>query len=165
MKNVFKGKRLNIFTGDKTMPDGSRAYHEEVRHPGASLIVPFLKNKVVMIHQYRAVIDKYIWELPAGVLEPDETPANCAKREVTEETGYIVKAVKKLGFIYTTPGFTNEVIHIFSAVCALKTHHRREPDEFIKIKLMSKKQVKGLFLKGKIHDSKTLAALKLAEII
>jgi ADP-ribose pyrophosphatase len=164
-KKVFAGKRLTVFTGFKTMPDGSKAYHEEVKHPGASLIVPFFRDKVVMIYQFRAILDKYIWELPAGVLEPGETPSDCAKREITEETGYLAKNLKKLGYIFTTPGFTNEVIHIFSAECHGKTDHCQEPDEFIKIELMSKKQIQGLFRKGKIHDSKTLAALKLAKII
>ena len=164
-KQIFKGKRINVYTSIRTLPNKQKAYLEEVDHPGASLVVPFIKDKIVFIRQYRGVIGKYIWELPAGVLDEGETPYLCAKREVTEETGYVIKNLKKIGYIYTTPGFSNEKIHIFKALCTSKQKTQMDPDEIIKTKLLSKKEVVNLFKSGKISDAKTIAALSFAGII
>lgn len=162
---VFSGKRLKVFKSFKKMPDGSLAYHEEVKHPGASLVLPFVKDKIVLIRQYRGVIGRNIWEFPAGVLEPDETPLSCARREVLEETGYEVSKIKKIGKIYTSPGFTDEVIHIFRAECGKKAGSRLEEDEFISIKLVTRKELIAMFLSGKINDSKSIAAMAFSGII
>ena len=116
-KKVFSGRLLKVFKGTKRLPNGIEAYFEEVDHPGAALIVPFIKEKIVFIRQYRGVIGKYIWELPAGTLDPGETPYACAKREVEEETGCRVKSLEKVGIIFTTPGYSNEKICVFKAEC------------------------------------------------
>jgi len=102
-----------VFTGYKILPNGKSSYFEEVEHPGAVLIVPFIGEKVVLIKQYRGVIGKFIWELPAGKIDPPETPLACAKRESAEEIGYRIGDIKRLGFIYTTPGFSDEKIVIY----------------------------------------------------
>jgi len=164
-KKIFDGKLLKIYTSSLELPDGNLGYFEEVSHPGAALIIPFLKDKIVFIRQYRAVIGKYIWELPAGTLKKGETPYACAKREITEETGYRVKKIKKLGMIHTTPGFCNETIHIYKAECASITQHEHDHDEFIRVYPLSKNEIKKLFKNGKITDSKTIASLAFAGII
>jgi len=164
-KKVFDGKLIKLYAGEKALPDGRKGYFEEIRHPGAALVVPFLGNKIVFIQQYRAVIDEYLWEVPAGTLNPGETPLACAKREVSEETGYRIKKIKRLGAIHTTPGFCNEIIHIFRADCGKKGAHKRDTDEFIKIFLLPKNKIRKLFKTGRIHDSKTIAALAFAGIL
>ena len=164
-KKVFDGRLLKVFTSRKILPNGQRANFEEIAHPGASLVIPFVKSKIVCIRQYRAVIDRYIWELPAGTLARGESPHACARRETTEETGYTVKSLKKLGYIYTTPGFCNEKIHIFSAECGKKIATEKDADEIINVRLLSKKEIKALFLGGRINDSKTIAALSFAGIL
>jgi ADP-ribose pyrophosphatase len=164
-KMVFKGRLLKVFKSRKTLPNGKEASIEEVEHPGAALIVPFVRRKIVFIRQYRPVIGKYIWELPAGTLDKGETPYACAKREIVEETGYGVKNVRKLGYIYTTPGFCNEKIHIFRADCEAKRSTSRECDEIMDVEVLDRRKVRELFAGGKINDSKTIAALSLAGII
>ncbi len=164
-EKVFGGRLLNVFKGTKTLPDGREAYFEEIEHPGAALVIPFIKGRIVFIRQFRAVIGKYIWELPAGTLEAGETPYACAKREVAEETGYGVKGLKRIGLIYTTPGFCNEKIYIFKAECEGMKKAQREEDELIRVKLLSKSEIRKLFKNGKITDSKTIAALSFAGIL
>ena len=164
-KKVFGGRLINVFTEEKTLPNGRKAYFEKVDHPGAALILPFAGDKIIFIRQYRGVIGKYIWELPAGTISRGETPYACAKREVTEETGYKVRNLKRIGTIYTTPGFCNEKIHIFKGDCFKKKVPRREEDEYIRVKPFSRKEIKGLFKKGKITDSKTIAALAFDNIV
>ncbi|NQT33373.1 MAG: NUDIX hydrolase [Candidatus Omnitrophica bacterium] len=162
---VFSGRLLKVFKGKKTLPNGKKAYIEEIDHPGAVLVVPRLGKRIVFIRQYRAVIGKYIWELPAGTLEVNETPYKCAKREVSEETGYGVSKLKKIGFIYTTPGFCNEKIHIFEAECTCRGEKELDEDELIRLKLLTALEVRKLFLSGRINDSKTVAALAFAGVL
>ena len=164
-KKVFSGRLINVFTGGKKLPTGREAYFEEVEHPGAAIVVPFLGSKIVFIHQYRAVIGQYIWELPAGTLAKGETPRLCAKREVAEETGYRVKGLKKIGKIFTTPGFCNEEIHVYRAECTTRASTNMDFDEMIEVKLLGRREVFDLFAKGRICDAKTISALSLAGVL
>ena len=164
-KRIFKGRIFRVFAGKKLLPNGVRAYFEEIDHPGASLIIPFVSERIVFIRQYRGVIGKYIWELPAGTIDRGETPYACAKREITEETGYHVRNLKKIGVVYSTPGFCNERIHIFRADCSEKKAQKTDRDELLRVELFSRKKVVGMFAAGKITDSKTIAALALSGII
>ncbi len=164
-KKIFSGKLVKLFISKLKLPNGKTGYFEEIIHPQASLVVPFIKNRIVFIRQYRAVIDKYIWELPAGILEPGETPYACAKREITEETGYLVRNVKRIGKIYTSPGFCDEIIHVFKADCVSKGRSERDADELIRVRLVKKSEAIELFRNGKIQDAKTIAALAFAGII
>lgn len=164
-KKVFDGKLIKLYQTYMDLPGGRKGYFEEIVHPGASLVVPFIKNKIAFIRQYRGVIGKYIWELPAGTLEPEETPYACARREVTEETGYIPGRLKKIGEIFTTPGFTNEKIHIYRAECISRAEREMDHDEVIDVKLLSRAEVRKLFSSGKITDAKTIAALSFAGIL
>lgn len=164
-KKVYNGKLLKLYETTKRMPNGQEAYFEKIKHPGAAIVVPFFKRKIVFVRQYRAVIGKYIWELPAGTLEAAETPYRCAKREVTEETGYLVKEIKRLGAIYTTPGFCDEKIVIFKAECYALEDVDRDDDEVMDVHLFSPREVKTMFESGKINDAKTISALSMAGVI
>ena len=164
-EKVFSGKLLQVFRGKKKLPGGKDAYFEEIDHPGAAIVVPFKGNKIVMIRQYRAVIKKYIWELPAGTLEKGETSKSCAKREVIEETGYEVSGIKKIGSIYTTPGFCNERIDVFKAECGKEGNRALDPDELIQVKVIGCSEIRNMFKGGKISDSKTIAALSFAGVL
>lgn len=164
-KKVYSGKLIKLYESTKILPDGRKGYFEEIKHPGASLVVPFLKDKIVFIRQYRGIIGKYLWELPAGKLSWKEEPSACAKREVAEETGYIVKNIRKIGMIYTTPGFCDEKIHIFSADCSEKRDTNKDWDEFITVKLLTRKEAVKLVRNGKLNDAKTVAALVFAGVL
>ena len=164
-KKIFKGRIFRVFAGKKLLPNGVKAYFEEIDHPGASLIIPFVSDKIVFIRQYRGVIGRYIWELPAGTIDRGETPYACAKREIAEETGYRVRNLRKIGVVYSSPGFCNERIHIFRADCAEKDAQKTDKDELLRVKLFSRKRVVEMFAGGKITDSKTIAALAFSGII
>ena len=132
-RSIFKGKILLDVHLDKVMlPNGTEVRLECIKHPGAAAIVPFLsKDEIILIRQYRPVVDRYIWEIPAGTLERGEEPVKCAKRELEEEIGYRAGSMKYLTRIYTTPGFTNECIRIYRATRLKKVDIKTESDEIL----------------------------------
>jgi len=157
---TFKGKLLNVSAKKTVLPNGHAVTLEIVDHPGAVLIIPFIsKDKVIMLRQYRAVIDTYLYEFPAGTLGQGEKHSHCAYRELIEETGYKAGKIKKIGKIYPCPGYSTEQIVFFTAreltVCA----RQPEQDEIIETSVMNRKQVQRLFSSGKIVDAKTICAL------
>lgn len=164
-KKVFSGRLINGFKVRKRLPDGREAYFEEIQHPEAALVVPFVNGRIVFIRQYRAVIGKRIWELPAGILDKGESPRACAVREVAEETGYVIRRIKKLGVIYTSPGFCDERIHLFTAECVARGVTFMDEDEMIRVKLFGRSEVRRMFERGLITDAKTIAALSLAGVV
>ncbi|MFA5272434.1 MAG: NUDIX hydrolase [Candidatus Omnitrophota bacterium] len=155
----FKGKILNVSIKKVRLPNGYVAHVDVIKHPGAVLIVPFLsKDKVIILKQFRPVIDAYIYELPAGTLEKNENPAVCVRREMIEETGYKAKKITKLGFIVPVPGYSTEKIFIYKAEELSKTKQQHQKDEVINILIMDKKKIRQLFKAGKIIDAKTISA-------
>lgn len=159
-KLIFKGRLLSLFKAKARMPHGYIADLEVIKHPGAALIIPFLaKDKIILIKQFRPVINKYIYELPAGTLAKGESPLSCARREIIEETGYRAKKFTRLGLIYPVPGYSTEKIVIFKAESLKKESAMPEEDECITSKPASRKEIKRLFNKGMIFDAKTICAL------
>jgi len=166
MKKIFHGKILKLYIEKKRYPNGYIGRLEIVKHPGAALIVPYLdKNTVILIRQYRPVIDTYIWELPAGTLGRNEPPLKCAKREIVEEIGYKASKWQRLGCIYPAPGYTTEKIIIFKASGLKQVLADTQEDEVITAKKFTKSAVQKLLKSGKIVDSKTISALSLANVI
>ncbi len=164
-KKVYQGKIIDVIKSSVSMPDGSKSEIEAVIHPGAALIVPFYENKIVLIRQYRPVLEDYLWELPAGKLDGLEEPVNCARRELEEETGFIGGEMEYLGMIHTTPGFTDEKIYIFSCECSKKGELNLDDDEHIEVHLLEIDDIRRLYLDKKISDAKTLAGLLFAKIL
>lgn len=137
-----------------------------IEHPGAALIVPFLSSdRIVFLRQYRVVMKKELYELPAGTKDKGESPLACARRELPEETGYSARKIKKLGFIYPVPGYSTEVIHIFKAEGLKPQKAEQDFDEIIRTVVLSRAQVRKLFRQGKIHDAKTICALAFCGLI
>jgi ADP-ribose pyrophosphatase len=120
-REVYAGRLLKVDLERVRAPDGSEIELEVIRHPGAAAVVPLLSDpsdrdpKIMMLRQYRYAAGGTLWEIPAGVLQPGETPLACAHRELREETGAQAEKVEHLTTIYTTPGFTDERIHLFWA--------------------------------------------------
>jgi ADP-ribose pyrophosphatase len=165
-KKIFDGRLIKVYCERQKFPGGYIGDLEVVRHPGAALIVPFLsREKIIMIKQYRPIIDAYLWELPAGTLHKDETLLACAKRELEEETGYTAAQWKEIGFIYPAPGYTTEKIIIFKAEKLKEIKARHEEDELIAAEIVRKNDVVRWFKSGKIMDAKTICALALARIL
>ena len=134
-----------------------------VKHPGAVVIIPLLgKNTVVFIEQYRHPLRKAIVELPAGTLEAGEDPRQCAAREIMEETGYRAGALVELGSLFATPGFCNEVQHVFLATDLTPASLSGDEDEKIDLYPRDLSEVESLIVSGELSDSKSISALSLA---
>ena len=141
------------------LPNGRTVHITVINHPGAVIIAPFLnKNTVVMIRQYRPALKKYIYELPAGTLDPNEALATCAHRELLEETGLKTKKLTKLGSIYPVPGYSTEIIYIFKAEQLSLTQAQPEEYEVIETMTLTKPKVRALLAQGKLMDAKTICA-------
>jgi ADP-ribose pyrophosphatase len=154
------GFRLEISRERVTLPGGQEAQLDIVRHPGASAIVPFLDDgRVVLIRQYRHAAGGYILEVPAGKLDPGDTPESCAARELEEEAGQRAGRLEKLGWIFTTPGFTDEVIHLFAAYELEAVGTRHEKDEVIELVPTPFEEALELVWRGELHDAKSAMAL------
>ena len=152
-------KFLNIKKRTVRLPNGNTIHLELVDHPGAVLIAPFLtRDKVILLRQFRAVINSYIFELPAGTLEKGEQPLACARREIIEETGYSAKKFTRLGIIYPVPGYSTEKITLYKAEELTERGIACEPDDVIETLVVTKKMVREFFAAGKIIDAKTICA-------
>src|SRR3954463_7661342 len=164
-ERLYNGKVINLDRDTVRFPDGTTGQLEMVRHPGASAVVPFVDEprgadpRIHIIKQFRHAANGPIWEIPAGRLDAGETPATCAQRELEEEIGMTADVLARLITIYTTPGFTDEKIHIFMAHELKKGVHRREPDEFMEVHTRKWSEVMSMARSGEIQDGKTLAAL------
>ena len=162
---IYTGRVLNLDEDSVRFPDGSTGQLEMIRHPGASAILPFLDDptspdpRVVLIRQFRHATDDFIYEVPAGRLDAGESPEECARRELAEETGYQASRLDRLTTIYTTPGFTDERIHLFMATGLTLGAHDREADEFLELHRVRWLEVLELVRTGQVVDGKTLAAI------
>lgn len=160
IEKIFNGRLLKVNKLKVKLPNGNKASREIISHPGAVAIIPILSNKkIIFVKQFRKAIEKQLLEIPAGTLEPKEKPFLCAQRELIEETGFKAKKISRILEFYPAPGYTSEKIAIFKATNLIKVGSKNEPDEFIKICIMGKKDIKKLYKKGKIKDSKTLIGL------
>ena len=167
-RRVYTGKVISLDVDVVRFPDGSVGELEMIRHPGASAVVPFLNDphgedpQVLMIRQYRYAADGYLLEIPAGRLNPGENPRDCALRELKEETGCSAEQVDHLFTMYTTPGFTDEKIHLFMATGLLSGEAKRESDEFLDLEPMLLSRALNLVEAGEIKDAKTALGLLFA---
>lgn len=138
---------------------------EIIRHKGAAAVVPVLSPltsddpTILLIRQFRHAAGGSIWEIPAGVLAPGESPEACARRELKEETGAEAGTIKRLTTILTTPGFTDERIHLFLATDLTVGEPARESDEFIETGTMPLSRCLAMIKEGEIQDGKTIAAI------
>ncbi|HML31591.1 MULTISPECIES: NUDIX hydrolase [Sporomusa] len=162
---LFEGKIINLRRDEVILPNGRTATREVVEHPGAVAVVPITKTgQVVLVRQFRHPVGRIILEVPAGKLDRNEKPEDCALRELAEETGFVANKLRKLTSMYTTPGFSNEVIHLYLAEDLVESDQRPDEDEFIKTEQYSPEQIRQMIKSGEICDAKSLVALCLAGI-
>jgi ADP-ribose pyrophosphatase len=167
-RRVYTGRVVSLDVDHVRFPDGSSGELEIIRHPGASAIVPFLSEpsgadpQVMLIKQYRYATAGYLYEIPAGRLDAGESPEACAHRELLEETGFTATVMSLLTTVYTTPGFTDERIHLFLASGLVRGETRREADEFMEIEAMSLSRALEMVERGDIKDAKTVVGLLFA---
>lgn len=161
---VYHGRIISVDLDEVRFPDGSTGTLEMIRHPGASAVVPVLGDpgddpEVLLIRQYRYAADQFLYEIPAGRLDPGESPADCARRELQEETGYTAERVEHVFTMYTTPGFTDEKIHLFVASGLVAGQAHREADEFMELVPTRLSRALSMVEQGEIQDAKTALAL------
>ncbi|MDJ0789214.1 MAG: NUDIX hydrolase [Myxococcota bacterium] len=156
---VHQGRAIRVQEEEATLPDGRTVMLDVVRHPGASAIVPFESEKdVLLIRQFRHAAGGMIWEVPAGKLDGD-SPEVCARKELEEEVGRRAGRLEPLGHILTTPGFTDEVIHLFAAFDLEKIPQRLEADEYIEVVRVPLAVAVERVFAGEIPDAKSALAL------
>ncbi len=162
-KRIHTGRVINLDVDAVRFPDGSTGELEMIRHPGAAAVIPFASDPhgddptVLLIQQYRYATDGTLIEIPAGRLNPGERV--CAQRELLEEVGVKAGRLERLTTIWTTPGFTDERIHLFWAADLTADKHAREPDEFIEVLPKPLSEALELIRSGVISDAKTALAL------
>ena len=158
----FDGKLIKV-TYDVAEVNGKEAWREVVHHSGASAVVAIdEENRIIMEKQFRYALNDYLLEIPAGKLDAGEDPLVCAKRELEEETGIIASEWISLGTIATSPGFCNEVIHLYVAKGLSKGEIHWDEDEYVEVERYTFDELLQRIKEEKIKDSKSLSALLLA---
>ena len=161
-RRLYEGKVLALDVDEVQEPEGVRAVREVVRHRGSVAALPVLDDgRVVLVRQYRYAVDERVWEIPAGRLDPGETPAEGARRELQEEVGFRASALDALAEFYTTPGFCDERLHLFRASGLSEGPARPEEDERIERGTFTLEEARAMIRRGEVRDSKTLLALLL----
>lgn len=155
---IFKGKVVSLKVDDVLLPNGKQSKREIIHHPGAVAIIPITnEGKIVLVEQYRKALERSIIEIPAGKLEPGEDPAVCARRELEEETGYGARELTYFQSFATSPGFANEIIHLYVAKDLYKIEEKREldEDEFVSIIEVTLEEAEEMVKNQQIYDAKT----------
>lgn len=156
----YKGNFLTLKKDVALLPNGHEAGREFIVHPGASAIVALTDDGCVIFErQFRYPIQAVTVEIPAGKRDGDEDPLVCAKRELSEETGYSAEKWQKIGAIATTVGFSDEVIHLYLAQGLSLGAQHTDDDEFINLMKIPFDEAIGMIQKGEITDAKTICAL------
>jgi nudix hydrolase, YffH family len=160
---IFEGKVVNLYLDEVSLPNGKTSTREIVDHPGAVGIIPLTEeNKIVLVEQFRKPLERSLWEIPAGKLEKGEDPLDTARRELEEETGYQAGQWEHIASFYTSPGFSNELLHIYVAKGLKKGDGKAiaDEDEFVNVGVFSLEEVLKMVKEQKIFDAKTLYAVQ-----
>lgn len=167
-ERAYTGKIIAVDRDTVRFPDGSTGELDIIRHPGASAIVPFLSDPrgedphLLLLKQYRYAADQYLYEIPAGRLDSNEDPRDCAIRELREETGCSARDIEFLFTMFTTPGFTDERIHVFMATGLEHGQTQHEADEFMSVETVTLSRALQLIQEGGIKDAKTALGILFA---
>jgi len=157
---IFRGRRLWIENKRLVLPNGVERDAVIVHPKGAVAILPVTETGYLLLRQYRYAINQYIYEAPAGTMEDGEEPAETARRELIEEAGMAAKTFIPKGFIYTTPGFTDEKIWLFEARGLTPSHeYEKDADEVIEVKPVTREETNAMVENGTICDAKTICLL------
>lgn len=158
--SIYEGRIIKVKVDEVLLPNGNTAKREIVNHQGAVAVLPLTdEGKLVAVRQFRKPLEKTIVEIPAGKLEPGEEPLQCAIRELEEETGYTAEHYEHLSSFYTSPGFADELLHVYIATGLKKGESRPDEDEFVDILELTLEEAQQLHQTGEICDAKTVVAL------
>ena len=165
-RSVFEGRIFDVRVDTVLMPDGSQLTREVVAHPGAVAIVPINDDsEVILVRQYRYPAGQRLLEVPAGTLEPDESPDVTAQRELQEEIGFASRNLRALGGFYASPGFCTEFIYLYLARDLVPSKLPEDEDEDINVEPVPLSRVDQLIRHGEIQDGKSIAGLLMAQYL
>ena len=156
---IFSGKIISLQVDEVLLPNGETATREIVKHPGAVAVMAIREGKLLVVEQYRKPLEKSQVEIPAGKLEPGEDPTEAALRELEEETGYRTKELLPVCSFYTSPGFADEILHLYAAVELEQGKVNPDEDEFLEISAITPEEADRYIAEGRISDAKTILAV------
>ncbi|GEM_PF-353074 len=161
---IHTGRVFALYRDRVRLPNGIETSLDIIRHPGAAAIVPITdQGNVLLIRQYRYAVKDTIWEIPAGTVEPGESPLVCAQRELGEEIGVAAAKWHKLGEIMPLPAYSDEVIHLYCAKDHTPVQQHLDPDEILEIHEFSFNETLEMIKTGVIRDAKTISGLMMAQ--
>lgn len=166
-EQIFSGRVISLQVEEVELPNGKTSKREIIKHPGAVAIIAITDDeKIVMVEQYRKALERNIIEIPAGKLEKDEEPKGCAIRELEEETGYECENIDWLISFYTSPGFADELVHLYVATGLKKKIDAAalDEDEFVNVVEVSLGEAVELMKDQKIYDAKTAFAVQYLQL-
>lgn len=166
-EEIFSGKIISLHLQDVELPNGKHSKREIIKHPGAVAVIAVTdENKVVMVEQYRKALERTIVEIPAGKLEKGEEPEICARRELEEETGYECRSLELLTSFYTSPGFADEIVHVYVAKGLTKKEDAAglDEDEFVNLEELTLEEALKYVTEQKIFDAKTIFAVQYLQL-
>ncbi|KIL34292.1 ADP-ribose pyrophosphatase [Cohnella kolymensis] len=159
VKPIFQGRMISLEVDTVRLPNGETSTREIVRHPGAVAVLALVDNKMLVVEQFRKPLDKVQVEIPAGKLDPGEAPETAAVRELEEETGYRARSISHLHSFSTSPGFAEEILHVYFTDDVEKGELKLDEDEFLTCEAITLEQAMEYIRQGRICDAKTLLAV------
>ncbi len=161
---IFDGRVVKLYKDSVELSTGQKTFREVVKHTGGVVILALKEDKVLLVKQFRYPMKEVMFELPAGKLEQGEDPFEAAKRELEEETGYCAKSWTDLGYVYTSPGYSDEKLYLYKAENLEYTYCHPDEGEIIQAFEYPLETVLSMVDSGEINDAKTLCALMRAKI-
>lgn len=159
-ERIYEGKVINLRVDTVELPDRKYSKREIVEHDGAVGILAVTgEGKLIFVKQFRKSVEEILLEIPAGRIETDEAPIDCAKRELEEETGFKANSMSKMMDFYTSPGFSNEILHIYLAQNLSPGTASPDEDEYIEVIYLTLDEALTRLEAGEIKDSKTIIAI------
>lgn len=160
-ETLYDGKIIRVRLDDAQLPNGATAKREVVEHPGGVCVAALTDDEeLLFVRQFRYPYQEIVWELPAGKRDRNgETPLECGKRELREETGAVAERYRSLGVLYPTPGYCDEVIHLFLAQGLSFEDAAPDEDEFVEVERIPLKEAVERVLRGELPDAKTQVAV------
>ncbi|WP_318508505.1 NUDIX hydrolase [Bacillus sp. T3] len=166
-EHIFTGRIISLQVDDVKLPDGKTAKRELIKHPGAVAVIAVTnENKIIMVEQFRKALERNLVEIPAGKLEKGEEPLTCAARELEEETGYVCESLELVNSFYTSPGFADEIVHVYEARGLTKVENPadQDEDEFINLLELTLEEAQQYIEQQKIYDAKTIFAVQYLQL-
>ena len=164
-ETVYRGRAFHVRRDQLELPDGRHVWFDVVAHVGAVVILPLdEEGNVLFVRQYRHAAGQELLELPAGTLDSNEVPEDCARREIREETGMAASTLTHLGGFYLAPGYSTEYLHVFLAEGLFASPLEADADEFLSVERLPLATALQMAAQGQIQDAKSLAALLLARL-